>query len=968
MPSNPTDALIADLQEEIAKGRVLAIVGAGVSVGATDRHPHASWIGLLESGVDRCLSVAQPLPAGWEDRVRGDIHSGDMIDLLSAAEKISSKLGSPSGGEYRRWLRETVGSLPLKDRSVLEALRDLGVPIATTNYDDLFEEVTDLDPVTWQDGAQVERVLRKDDQAILHLHGFWKKPESVILGIRSYEEILGNAHAQNILHVLRTVSTLLFIGYGEGLADPNFGPFLQWTRKVFAGSEYRHYRLCRDSEVDKLRQLHPPEERIFILPYGPNHSDLAPFLRRLKVAKAVGRTVRVSAPASAMPASNARLLPPPPRIFGRDDEIRSLVDAILATPLQPVPVLGPPGMGKSTLTQAALYDRRVIERFGNRRYFVRCEGATTRDALASEIALALGVEPGPNTEARLFQELERAPALLVLDNTEIPWERDTTAVEELLSLLGTIEGAPLVTSIRGEQRPLGPNWREAIRVGPLSLEAARDAFLAIAGERYRADPDLDPLLEAVDRLPLAITLLAHQAEGEPDLAGLWRRWCDERTAMLQRAGGRERLTNLELSLELSIQGPRMTEPAKRLLSLLGLLPDGMAREDLLQLLPEEGEEAASVLRKVGLAIPHDVRLRVLAPVREHVQRRHPSQLEDLERILDHYLSLAKLGRRVGGEGGAEATQRLASEIGNLEAMTLRALERSDPVSGIQAAQDLGTLFKFTGFGSTNTLEIARQSAAAVEKTELAAACTLLLGNILLDKYNHEAAYTYYEQAIPLFKSVNNMRGEALCIHGLGDCAFRRSEYSTAQAYYEQAITLFQSIHHLAGEATSIFRLGLIANARSDAEAARTYLEQAIPLFQSIHDLSGEANCIGVLGEIALAQCDHDTARAAYERALPLFQRIGNLLGEANCIYRLGDIALEQEEPETAQNLFNKALGLYERFQDPYSVGWAHIRLARITLILENRNHHVEAAREAWTRIKRPDLVGILDQEFGPAVI
>jgi hypothetical protein len=35
--------LIDDLQAEIAKGRVIAIVGAGVSIGASQDAPAASW-------------------------------------------------------------------------------------------------------------------------------------------------------------------------------------------------------------------------------------------------------------------------------------------------------------------------------------------------------------------------------------------------------------------------------------------------------------------------------------------------------------------------------------------------------------------------------------------------------------------------------------------------------------------------------------------------------------------------------------------------------------------------------------------------------------------------------------------------------------------------------------------------------------------------------------------------------------
>src|SRR5215218_6227437 len=133
--------LVDDLRAEIAKGHVLVVVGAGVSISATRRDPLASWQGLLENGVERCVAV-RGLDSKWANRVREEIQSGDLDDLLSAAEKVSSKLGFPSGGEYRRWLHETVGKLEMKDRTVLDAIRDLGLPIATTNYDGLLEEAT----------------------------------------------------------------------------------------------------------------------------------------------------------------------------------------------------------------------------------------------------------------------------------------------------------------------------------------------------------------------------------------------------------------------------------------------------------------------------------------------------------------------------------------------------------------------------------------------------------------------------------------------------------------------------------------------------------------------------------------------------------------------------------------------------------------------------------------------------------
>src|SRR5947199_246010 len=92
---------------------------------------------------------------------------------------------SPKGACSPSW------GLNAKVSSVVEALWDLGVPLATTNYDGLLEEVSHLPPVTWREGTKVERMARGDEKGILHLHGYWEDPESVILGLRSYEQILG---------------------------------------------------------------------------------------------------------------------------------------------------------------------------------------------------------------------------------------------------------------------------------------------------------------------------------------------------------------------------------------------------------------------------------------------------------------------------------------------------------------------------------------------------------------------------------------------------------------------------------------------------------------------------------------------------------------------------------------------------------------------------------------------------------
>lgn len=523
--------LLGELRAGIAAGRMLAVVGAGVSIAASGQAGVASWIGLLRDGVERCVAVCGSLPEGWADRVRAEIDSGDLDELLSAAEKISRKLGAPGGPEYARWLRETAGVLSVQDPSLLEAIRGLGLPIATTNYDGLLEEATGLCPVTWREGEQVERVIRGDEEAILHLHGYWAEPESVVLGIRSYEQVLGDAHAQTMMRAIRATRGLLFIGCGAGIADPDFDALLRWTHTVFEGSGYNHFQLCLEEEVADLCRLHPPDERLFPLPYGTEHSSLEPFLRDLQpepgTEKPGDREDR-NVLATAAPG-----LPDPPLCFGREREVDELVGALSLEVPQPVPVLGPPGIGKTTVLVTALYDPRLAEQFGERRFYVTCEPAVGETETA--IARSLAREDGKGTEDPLA-ELGKAPAVLVLDHAEAAWEADPLGFESLLARLDRIEKLSLAVSLHGEERPLGPRWRDALHIVPLPLAAARDQLLATAGERFRPDPDFDPLLEAVDRLPLAVFLLARLAEREPALAGLRKRWEEQRREMILRTG------------------------------------------------------------------------------------------------------------------------------------------------------------------------------------------------------------------------------------------------------------------------------------------------------------------------------------------------------------------------------------------------------------------------------------------------
>jgi tetratricopeptide (TPR) repeat protein len=1028
--------LIDDLRARLRDERVVVIAGSGVTAAATGGHPLSSWSELIASGVEHA-SQLPGIEHGMLNAARSLLEVGNASSLLAAAELVTDALGGREGGEYARWLTETVGALELHDPSVADALVSLGVPLATTNYDDLIEQASGRERVTWIDGGVVQRALQGDDPAIVHVHGHWRAARSVILGVRSYEELAHDDTAQALQRAMATMNSLLFVGVGDGASDPNFGALRTWLTQSLPAAHYRHFRLCLEGEVEALSAEHSAEERIFPLAYGSDHSDLAGFLVELAT------TPRGSA-RTARPADGPVGLPARPVTLGRDEEVRQATAQLFADPPQPVLLNGAPGIGKTNLTLAVLHDPDVVGQFGSRRWFVRCEGLESAAGLQAEIARSIGLSPVGDVRSATIGLLSQAPTILVLDNLETPWERDALAVEELIGVIAQIPGLALLASVRGLERPSGVRWARPTQLEPLDPSSAQKLFLSIAPESFDA-PALDGLLEEMGGIPLAIELLAHVADGETDLDHLTERWREERAKLLARGSADHRLLSIAVSVDTSWNSPAMTEPAKRLLALLGRLPDGIADEDLEALIPGEGPAAANLLRRRGLAEEEMSRLRTLPPIRHYVAEAHPVPDEDWQRAMDHFCSRsARLGRLAGDRGGAEAISRLSLESANITAVINGVLGGEGGFElGFSAANAFIEAARFGGLDAGPIVEALLTAAERSGRVEHLAVALRRAGDIASQRSDNERAREAYEQAQPLFEQVGNVHGRANCIFCLGDIALRCSDYAAAHEAYTQAQPLYEQVGNVTGQANCIQSLGDIALRRSDLDTAREAYERARPLYEQVSDVLGQANCIQCLGDIALRRSDLDTAREAYERARPLFEGLGTLQGQANCIFYLGDIAmrcsdfdgaheafgearslyeqvsdvlgqancvqglgniaLRRLEDGVARNAYEQALPLYEQVGDvlgqanclhglghvahlcsdneaaretfeqalelcraaeePHSVGFVSVSLARLAEEGSERCSNVAQARAAWSSIKRDDLLALLSKEF-----
>ena len=670
-------------------------------------------------------------------------------------------------------------------------------------------------------------------------------------------------------------------------------------------------------------------------------------------------------------ASAVDPLPPPvvDLVLGRDREVDEVVAAWRDG--DAVVVCGGPGIGKSTVLAAAVAHADIARRYGTRRFVVSCDGAESEHAVYDKIAQVAGVPLGPDLPNRVVASLRNAACVVVLDNFETVTDADPAAAAAVVSTLRSGD-SPVVLGVgfRGGEPPafLRQGTRH-VALDPLAQDDAVALFLAVAGDRHRSDAHLGDLVRQLDGIPLAVVLLGAQAGSDQDLSLLAAAWRQKRTDLLQYASNPDRTSSVPVSIELSWD--RLSDDARRALSLASWLPDGWPDGGHGLYLPDPLAPGLLELRRRGLAHRASGRERVLAPVRQHVLSHHPAADADRATLMAAAARLAARGDDVGTDTGGEAVAVLAPEFTNLADLLRQA--PAGPAT-TRAVVGLLELQRFTGLGDdqvgiaalaaaptpTDRANVhsqlgvlyltrsdnARARAAIDEALPLyqragaalgEANCLRNLAQIELRESRNPQARVLLDRARPLYQRVGNVLGEANCLSNLAQIELSESRHPEARTLLDQALPLYRRIGAVLGEANCLSNLAQIELRQSRHPQARTLLDQALPLYRRIGDLLGEANCLSNLAQIELRQSRHPEARALLDRALPLYQRVGDLLGEANCLRMLAAIEL-RERPAEAHALLDQALHLYQSIGDLYSQAVTHAMLARVTEGAERAGH------------------------------
>ena len=280
-------------------------------------------------------------------------------------------------------------------------------------------------------------------------------------------------------------------------------------------------------------------------------------------------------------------MPLKPEIFhGRDDVIEEITQFLVREESSRVCILGPGGMGKTSVALGVVEQPLVEARFplGNR-VWVPCIEATSAPLLLEILYIQLQI-PGDTqvTLEKIISELNVStePRLILLDNFETPYNAPggtQKQVEDILRRLTRLRHVAILVTMRGKYPPCAKaiKWQSK-DIRPTD-EAACLCIYRDIHPNSENDPDVSKLVSVLGHMPFAVTLMANLAkEGQSTAEELLVAWSKSGPDILPTQ--HEQSMNRSISLSVDSYIMRQNPQALLLLKILSFLPAGTTKANL----------------------------------------------------------------------------------------------------------------------------------------------------------------------------------------------------------------------------------------------------------------------------------------------------------------------------------------------------------------------------------------------------
>jgi len=622
--------------------------------------------------------------------------------------------------------------------------------------------------------------------------------------------------------------------------------------------------------------------------------------------------------------------------------------------LAPLALIGPGGIGKTSIALTILHDDRIKQRFGDDRRFIRCDQfpASLSNFLRRLSAVTgAGVE-NPEDLTLLQSFLSSKEILIVLDNAESildPEGADSREIYDVVEELSQFDNICLFITSRISTVP--PDC-EILDIPTLSTDAARDAFHGIYKRGKRSEV-VDRILEQLDFHPLSITLLATVAhQSRWDTIRLTKEWERRRTSVLQT----DHKKSLAATIELSLASPMFQElgpDARALLEVVAFFPQGIDENNLDWLFPTIPNRENIFDKFCILSLTHRSNgfATMLAPLRDHLYPKGPRSSPLLCATKEHYCSRLSVGTGPD-KPSCEETQWITSEDVNVEhVLDVFLSTDADSNTTWEACADF---MRHLRWHKRRPLVLGSRIERLPDDHPSKPRCLVQLARMLNSLGNFSESRRLRILTIKLWRERGNDHEVAKTLKFLASVNAELNCEADGISQAEEALEIYERLDDTVGQVDTLHRLALLLVNDNKVDAAEEAISRMINLSSDGPSQAQLYEHHSILGHICECRGEVDAAIDHHTKALGIASSVFSPDKQTSILRDLVALLLRQGRFDGIQ-LYIEQLKLHA-VGDPLYLGFAMGSQARVWY---EQGRFEEARSELLRAVGLWEKIGVL---------
>ena len=610
-----------------------------------------------------------------------------------------------------------------------------------------------------------------------------------------------------------------------------------------------------------------------------------------------------------------------------------------------IALIGPGGIGKTSVALAVLHHDRIKEQFGDHRRFIRCDQfPASHSNFLSRLSkvIGAGVE-NPNDLTLLRSFLSSAKMFIVLDNAESILDPQGASAREIYGVVEELSRFNNICLCVTSRITTIPSDCKRLDVPTLSRDAARSAFYRI----YDTDegPDLDlinDILEQLDFHPLSITLLATVARQSGwGTDRLRREWERGRTSVLQT----EHDNSLAAAIELSLASPMFQElgrDARGLLGVVAFFPQGFDENNLDWLFPtmSNGTRIFDKFCILSLTYRSNGFITMLAPLRDYLSPKDPMSSPLLCTTKDRYFARMTV-ELDPNEPGFEDTRWITSEDVNVE--HLIDIFASIDVNSDSVWDACSNFMDHLYWHKRRQIVLGPRIEGLPDDHRSKPQCLLGLSRLFFSVRNSVECKRVLSYALKLCRERGDDVWAAIVLRELSTVNHRTGLYGEGIESAKEALEIFEWLEYTAGQAECLDLLASLLCSDKQFNAAEEAASRAINLFSEQGNQYQVCGSHRVLGDIYRSKGERDKAIHHFEAALEIASSFNWHFELIQVHCSLAWLSFDQDKFDDAHAHIERAK--VHADNDPYSLG--HMMLLQACFWY--RRHQLEEAKSEVLR-------------------